>query len=475
MSGESHPDTRPNGGAPPAHGSSLLRIRTGNRQLDEILGGGFPANSINVVMGEPGSGKTVLAQTIAFANADGDGRPILYLTTLSEPLEKIVRYVQQFEFYDEGRIGRSIFYESIGAELTQNGVDALVPRLKTEIKKLQPKLIIIDSFKAVHDLAPEAAQMRRMLYELAGLVTAFATTTFLVGEYATAEMQVFPEFAVADGIVELARSKLGTRDERYVRVLKLRGSGYLEGLHAFRIAKSGLAVYPRLVGPHAAPDYEMSNEQVPTGITGLDGMLAGGLRRGRSTFVLGSTGAGKTTLGLQFVLEGVRRGEPCIYVNFEENPTQLASQIASLGGDVASLTFRGLRLLYRSPVELQIDSIVSELFATIHDNGIRRVVLDSVGDLIDASTDETRLHGYLYALLQHFAVDGVTSLFTYEAPDVGLPSAIRVSTLADNILLLGIDLGKEVRRTIRIVKARATAHDLQARELKISSKGVQVS
>ena len=208
----------------------LERIRTGNAQLDDILGGGFPANSINILMGEPGSGKTILAERLIFENArtSDEGRPILYLTTLSEPLEKVVRYLQQFDFYDDEKLASgAIVYDSLGRELETQGISALVPKLKEVIKTLGPKIIVIDSFKAIHDLSTSVPDMRRMLYEVSSLLTAYDTTALLLGEYSEDMISTLPEFAVADGMVELARTKRSTRDERYLRVLKLRGSAAL--------------------------------------------------------------------------------------------------------------------------------------------------------------------------------------------------------------------------------------------------------
>lgn len=453
----------------------LPRLSTGNVQLDEILGGGFPANSINILMGEPGSGKTILAERLMFANANDDGRPILFLTTLSEPLDKVVRYLQQFSFFDEMKLAGSIIYDSIGEELAEKGVSMLMPRLKEAIKTQKPKIIVIDSFKAIHDLSTSVPEMRRMLFEVAGLLTAFETTAFFVGEYSADEIANYPEFAVADGMVQLLRNKLGTRDERFLRVLKLRGSGYLEGVHAFRITVDGLEVFPRLVSPDRAPDYDIMKERVPTGIDGLDKMLGGGVFRGRSTFLLGPTGSGKSTLALQFVLEGIRRGEQSMYVSFEENPTQLDSQIRALGLDPEDARRKGLRFLYVSPVELQIDSIVATIFRAIRDGDIRRVAIDAIGDLLAAANDVHRLHSYLYALSQHFAVSGATSFFPYETRSDGAHET-RLSALADNVLLLGVEIEKgQGRRTMRVVKARGIEHDLDVKQLRITAKGVEVS
>jgi circadian clock protein KaiC len=125
--------------------NKLARISTGSSQADEILFGGFPANSINIIMGQPGTGKTIFAEQMAFHNAD-DKRPILYLSTLSEPVSKIVKYLQHFQFFDENKIGSGVHYEDIGTILSNSGISALVPRLKEAIKTHSPKIIIIDSF-----------------------------------------------------------------------------------------------------------------------------------------------------------------------------------------------------------------------------------------------------------------------------------------------------------------------------------------
>src|SRR3954464_2477 len=127
------------------------RISTGNGEADRILEGGFPANSINILMGEPGTGKTVFAEQLLFANADG-ARPCLYLTPLSEPLSKVVTYLQQFQFYDENKMGTAVVYQDVGALLAKEGPEALIGRLREDIETIGPKIIVIDSFKAIHDL-----------------------------------------------------------------------------------------------------------------------------------------------------------------------------------------------------------------------------------------------------------------------------------------------------------------------------------
>jgi circadian clock protein KaiC len=444
--------------------------------VDRILGGGFPVNSINMIMGEPGTGKTLFAQQLVFRNAGGE-RPILYLTTLSEPVTKVVKYLQGFSFFDEDRLGGDVIYDEVGTELVAEGVDALVPKVKERIKTLGPKIIVIDSFKALHDIAPSLAAMRRVVYDLAGLLTAYDTTAFLVGEYSGDQMGIYPEFVVADGIVELLRHETGMRDERYFRVRKLRGSRYREGLHALRLTEGGVEVYRRLVSPQEPPPYSVERERVSTGVAGLDAMVGGGLWRGSTTLLGGPTGAGKTTIGLQFVLDGLRKGEPGMYVHLEENPTQLAHLIRGFGADPDD---PDLHLLYLSPVELQIDSLIDDVFRLIRKNGVRRIVVDAIGDLVTAARDAQRLHDYLYALSQHFAVHGVTAMLTFETARPGITGGYSIdapfSHLSDNIVLLEASIEEErTHRKLRVIKTRGSAHDPRVREVEITEGGVQIA
>lgn len=452
------------------------RMSSGNAEADHILGGGFPANSINIIMGHPGSGKTIFAEQLIFENAASD-RPILYFTTLSEPLAKVVRYLQGFAFFDESKLGTQVIFEDVGPQLARDGMSALVPLLENAIKSYSPKIIVIDSFKAVHDLAPSAAERRRMVYQMTALLSAYGTTAFLLGEYTEEDILEYPEFAVADGIVEMSRRRLGSRDERYFRVYKLRGSRYLEGAHAFSITKSGLEIYPRLVSPQIPEGYEQADERLSTGVNGLDEMIGGGVWRGTTTLMAGPSGAGKTTIGLQFALEGARSGEPSLYMNFQENPTQLARTIRGLGFDLDEARAQGLDLVYASPVELQIDRIIVDMFRRIQEGGVRRVVIDALGDLASAATDPQRLHDYLYALVQHFAVSTITSVLNLETTGNrlsgdGMQNAM--SYLSDNVLLLTVDGEERTRRSLRVLKTRGSAHDTRVREVEITARGLSV-
>jgi circadian clock protein KaiC len=454
----------------------MERVSTGNPDLDMILSGGLPRNSINVLMGAPGSGKTILAEQLVFANAGPDCR-VLYLTTLSEPLAKMVGYLQNYAFVDIARIGTDIIYHSLSDELMADP-QQLHTEILALIKEQRPRIIIIDSFKAIADLLPSTQAWRKMVFDLAGLLTAYGATALWIGEY-TWETGSGPiEFAVADGIIELQRIQRGSRDERYLRVAKLRGSNFLDGNHAFWINAEGLHIFPRLVTAPISPDYEPILERLQTGITGLDSMVEQGWLRGTATLIQGPSGSGKTMVALHFLRKAVEDGEPALLVNFQENPVQLRRSMRSLGWDADEL-LRPDKIdhFYTSPVELQIDTIVQEIFRRLSERGVKRLVIDAVGDLRKSAPDATRFDDYVYSLLQHFAIMNVTVMLTVEtlrgeAEQASLEAG--VSYISDNIVSLSVELGDELCRWIRVLKTRGSAHDGRRHALRIGPTGVIV-
>jgi circadian clock protein KaiC len=448
------------------------RLTSGNEHLDGILGGGFPAYAINLVAGPPGGGKTILAQQYVFHNATAE-RPAVYLTTVSEPLEKILRYGQTMTFFDTSAIGRAVFYEDLGETLSTEGLGGVLERIDQLVKEYRPAIMVIDSFKALHPYAEDQGEFRRFLHRLAGKLSAFPVTSLWIGEYDTAELSTAPEFAVADAIVRLSSDRIGHRELRQLQVIKLRGSGFQSGGHAYRLSDTGIEVFPRLADPLDSSVYATPAQRTSSGIAALDTMLADGYWPGAATLVAGPSGSGKTLIGLHFVVSGARRGEPGIIATFQENPTQLERVAQGFGWSLAE---DGIELLYRSPVNLLVDEWVYELIGTIERTGARRVLIDSLGDLAFAAGDEARYREYLYSLVQRCARQGVSLLMSFELPDlfeVTRLSEIGISHLSDNVLLLQyLRQRGGVKRTLTVLKTRASLHEPQIKEFTITSAGI---
>jgi circadian clock protein KaiC len=452
------------------------KIQTGCAGLDEILFGGIPANTISVVMGAPGTGKTILAEQLAFSQATADA-PALYFTTMSEPLEKFIMHGQTYTFFKEAEVGVSVFYEDLGLMLRNEGIEKLPEIVADMLAARRPRFVFIDSFKALNELLMAPKDRRTVVFDLASVLSAYNCTSFLIGEYAEGMMTELPEFAIADIVLQLVKVETNVREERFLRVEKFRSSSSIPGLHAFSITRDGLEVYPRLLTPKVSPNYTAKPERVNTGIKGLDEMVAEGFWRGSTTMLAGPPGAGKTIMALQFIGEGALKGEPGVYLGFQENPTQLAHVLRNLGLPIEQLINKGFDLMYQSPVEVQIDKVAGELLRRVRAGQVKRVVIDALGDIRRVSIDQQRYANLIYSLMQWFAVENVTCMLTFEVSNlfevVGI-SDEQISNMSDNVILLRFQPGPELKRRLRIIKTRGSDHDNREHEIRITTQGLVV-
>ncbi len=448
------------------------RLLSGHEPLDHVLGGGLPANAISLIMGRPGSGKTILAQQYVFQNGRPE-RPAVYFSTVSEPLEKIVRFGQSLDFFDSAAIGKSVFYEDFGATVNRDGLPGVLEQIGRVIRERRPGLIVIDSFKALQAYADSYGEFRKFLHELAGRLGVFPAASLWVGEYEDAEIAAMAEFAVADAIVSLTVDRVGQRESRFLQVRKLRGSGFSAGQHAYRLAPGGLCLFPRLADMPITENYTLGTVRQSSGIPALDNMLAEGYWPGASTLIAGPSGTGKTLMGLHFVMNGARQGQPGVIASLQENPIQMERVLRGFGWSLAE---SNVAVMYRSPVDVYIDEWVHDLLETVEKTGARRVLIDSLADLRMASGDEIRFREFVYSLVQRFSRQGVSVMMTFEVPHLFGASQLSdsaVSPLSDNVVMLSYLREEEtIKRTMAVIKTRATTHDPAIRQFVIGSQGI---
>jgi len=454
------------------------RISTGNEVLDSILDGGFPTNSINIIMGLPGTGKTILAEKVVFSNASSE-RPALYIATVSEPLDKMLRYLQEFDYFDAEMMGDAVIYEDMSEVLRSKGLSAFMAAVISLVKEHNPSFLVIDSFKALHAFSTAAGEFRSSISQLMNTLSSLAITSFLVGEYSSDEIASQPEFAVADGIVELVLKKVGVKDVRYLRVVKERGSKFMNGEHAFKIDRSGLVVFQRIVTPPTAISYELVNKRDKTGVAVFDEMVADGFWRGASTIVFGPPGSGKTLLGLHFIFKGIEMGHKGLIATMEENPTQLNRIVAGFGWDMQKAVDDGmLELYYVSPVDIYIDEFVSTINDMAFKSGADRVMIDSLSDLVSSEPDGRRFRDFIYSLVQTMSTKGISTYMTHEMNSLfstSVTTEFGISHMSDNIVLIHyLRQQSEIKRAISIVKTRASTHDSRIRQFEITSDGIKV-
>ena len=453
------------------------RVPTGIAELDLVLGGGFPPGSCVVLAGAPGSGKTILAQEICFANASRE-RPAFYYTTLSEPHSKLVTHLEAFSFFDPGVIGDTIEYHHLAALADPSG-EVAMSAVSTEVVRKaferRPSVIVIDSSKALHE--SEGLGFRRAVYELASRVAHTDAVLILVGEYDQDDMRTAAEFAVADAIVFLSNESTGLSDRRWLRVGKLRGSDYLGGRHSFRIGPSGIELYPRPESTLVPPS-KIEERRLSSGIEGLDTMMQGGIPAGSATIVAGPSGAGKTVIGLQFLADGLARGEAAVYASFQESDRQLKAKARHFGWDLDRPATEGkLAIVHVQPVEIGLDVVAAGIRKAASEIGAKRIVIDSIAELEHAA-DGDRFADYLWALVGVLRQDGATVVLTSETAAFFGPAfelAHGLSYIADNIILLRYtELESEIRRALVVVKMRDSDHTKSLVEFEITGKGAVV-
>ena len=448
----------------------INKLPTGVRGLDELLGGGVPEFSFNLIAGTPGVGKTTLAHQLMFNLARAERRAIFF-TVLGEPPLKMLRYQQQFDYFDIDKINVSIKFVNLASDLLNGQFDRVLARITEEVEKYSPGLVFVDSFRSVVQSARSATDnnafgLQHFVQELGVLMTSWQATTFLIGEYPTQEEESSPVFAVADGIIWMSQHVHRDAMLRKVQVVKMRGQAQRPGLHTFRITEKGIQVFPRaLLSADTLGNSEVVGDQRLTmGIPTLDEMLGGGLPVGYSLLLVGPSGSGKTTLATEFLAEGVRLGEPGVIAAFEKSPSQLLSprlQELVQSGKVGVIDTRAL--------DLCIDEILYELIQMIKAMKAKRVVIDSLSgfELALAPIFRENFRESLYRLTSALTSMGVTVLMTAELED--RYSDLRFSSygnafLTDAIVLQRyVELEGEFKRVIAVVKLRASNHSKELR------------
>lgn len=461
----------------------LKLLPTGLSDFDNtILEGGFPRYSLNIICGPPGSGKTIFTYQMLFANVSTKNKAVCF-TTISEPPIKVLRYLQQLDFFDAARLKKYIKLVDIGMMLREasyvGGMMEAIDFIREQVEKKDASLVVIDSFKALTSLLDNPKAMRKFIYDLAAELTALSCTTFLVGEYAEEEIISDPVFAIADGIIILSADRKGYLRRSYLEILKMRGTGYFAGRHRFGISPSGITVYPRLK-PKELPVPEKAEERsrIRTGIVGLDKMTGGGLYKASATLVSGPSGIGKTILSLQFLKEGARDGQKGLFVSFEESPGRLFSLSATCGIELDRLVKEKKIILYHiSPVELCVDSFHRQIISLIEKERPERVVIDSIADISITIADPTNLKNYLLSLVSKFYELGVTSILTSELAKDEFPiTSTRLSVVIDTIILLRYKEEEErMKRKISVLKMRGSDHAKEIREFEITNKGMKIN
>jgi circadian clock protein KaiC len=461
----------------------IRQIATGVRGLDEILGGGLPEFSFNIIAGLPGCGKTTLAHQIIFANATPQ-KPALYFTVLGEPAMKMLRYQQQYSFFDLAKLKTAVRFINLSDAVLEKDLGAILEEISKEVLATNPGFVVVDSFRTVvrkasgqeHEIDLQAFTQR-----LALLLTSWQATTFLVGEYSDAELRDNPVFTVADGLFWMTQNVERNSVTRKLQVLKLRGQASVPGLHTIRITNDGLQAFSRTLGLVSTKVESPKRRRLSTGVLELDKMLGGGILEGDSVLVAGPSGTGKSAVATQFLAEGLRRGESGIAAIFEERPEGYTARAGSLGLDLEQGQKEGtLELLYLRPLDLSVDETMQEILDAVQRVKAKRVVIDSLVGFEMALAPGFRedFRESLYRMIAALTRAGVTIFTTVEIEDTFTAmqfSHYAISFLTDDIIRLRyVEIEGQLRKIVVVVKMRGGNHSKDIREYVITDKGFVV-
>jgi circadian clock protein KaiC len=458
-------------------------LTTGVPGLDDIFGGGLPEFSFNLIAGAPGCGKTTLAHQIIFANATPQ-KPALYFTVLGEPALKMLRYQQQYSFFDPDKLNTAIRFINLSEAAFEKDLSGVLEEIKREVQVSSPGMVVVDSFRNVvgKRLAEESEmQLQDFVQRLALFLSSWQATTFLIGEYSESEVHGNPVFTVADGLFWLTQNVERNSVVRKLQILKLRGQGSVPGLHTIRIDNNGLQAFSRTLGLVWRKVKPSKPRRLSIGIPELDKMMGGGIREGDSVLVSGPSGTGKSALATQFLAAGLRGGEPGIAAIFEERPQGYAARARTLGLDlVAPQTSGMLEILYLRPLDLSVDETMHEILSAVKRLKAKRLVIDSlVGFEMALSPGfRTDFRESLYRMIAALTGAGVTIFTTVELEDTFTSlqlSHYTISFLTDDIIRLRyVEIDGQLRKVIVVIKMRGGNHSKDIREYIINDQGVVV-
>jgi circadian clock protein KaiC len=462
--------------------AAIRSLPSGVPGLDTVLGGGLPEYSFNLIGGGPGSGKTILAHQIMFANATVE-RPALYFTVLGEPTLKMLRYQRQFGYFDPDLAGSAIQFINLSAEVMDRNLDEVLQRMISETERAKPGIVVVDSFRTIgghHGGVPASpGDLDSFVQRLALHLTSWEATTFLLGEYAEDE-QRNPVFTVADGILWLSQATDRNSVVRKLQVVKSRGRAPMPGLHTFRITDNGLQIYPR-IPEQTRKRAVKKRERLSTGVQGMDEMIGGGVISGDAVMLTGPAGSGKSTVATQFMVAGLAKGETGVIAVFEEYPEEYLVRANNRNPEVGKMINAGkLELIYLRPLDLSVDEALFAILEAVERLGAKRVVIDSLSgfEVALAPTFRADFRESLYRLVGTLTATGVTVFMTAEVSEAFSEARFtteKVSFITDEIIVQRyIEMKGELRRVMAVIKMRGSDHTHEFRTYEVTAKGVVV-
>jgi circadian clock protein KaiC len=455
----------------------LTRAPSGVKGLDDILRGGFFRGGLYIIEGSPGVGKTILGNQICFYQAAA-GNKVLYVTLIAETVGRMLLNIKGLTFYDAEIVGNGIFYVSGFNALKKDGLTGLLHLLRREVASRHATTLIVDGFASASDHAQSREDLKLFVQQLQTQADAADCTVFLLAN--PNDQKPSSEETMVDGIINLSSTIQEWRSAREICVRKFRGSSYLQGVHSYAITADGIVVYPRLETlVNSAGDANGDSQRVSSGNIRLDAMLGGGFPARSATMIIGPSGTGKTTLGLQFLAEA-SAAEPGLLFGFYEAPLRISAKVKAIYPTLVEKIDAGhVQILWQAPTDQLLDELADRMLRDIKQRKVKRLVIDGLGGFKKALRSRP-IEPFFSALVHELRSSGVTTICTAEVMEIVGPTITvplqGLSDVTDNhILLRFVESGASLYRLMSILKVRDSAFDSDLRQLSLTARGLELA
>ncbi len=470
--------------------------KSGIAGLDKMLEGGIPDGHVVLVQGGAGSGKTMLSMQWLFSGWHEEKDPGLYIA-VTETYQKAIKNIQNIGFFEQEALKEgNIRFTDLRSmtqimgwgeeDLKKDDVEELINRIKELVEDSGAKRLVMDSITALGYMIDDKELFRHFIFRLGTVLDTLGCTVFLTSEASESKSPFAIENFISDGIIHMEQVPGEQRLLRHLNVSKMRGVEYRSGKIAFEIDSDGITIYPKIPIDRELAKTKFEKRR-SSGVSGLDEMLEGGFPEGHNILFTGNTGTGKTTLGMEFLREGLQNDENCLFVNLEEPLQQVKKMAEAHGWDFDRYEEEGL-LKFISPdlIDTFPDKFLYQIINAVDEHDVERVFIDSVSSLPSAGMSEDKLREVLLQLNSAMKKRGITSIMTFLSTSMfssggkasmGATSAsdLRLSSLVDGIILLRyIEKDNSVGKVINVLKMRGIEHSTEIRELMIEDAGIKI-
>jgi circadian clock protein KaiC len=465
--------------------SPFLRLDTGTRGLDYILGGGLLSHGLYLLRGDAGVGKTTLAMQFLLAGS-GRGESCLCVS-FSETREELLTVAQSHGWSLEGIdiLDLSSFASQLTSDVENTVFDPADIELQdvtktifAEVEHINPVRAVFDSMSELRILSQSALQYRRQVLSIKQFLAARKCTALLLDDLIPADGYNDRQLeSVCHGVIDLRYEELPYGAERrQISVRKTRGSGFLGGLHDYVIETGGLKVFPRIVASQHHRDF--SRDAVSSGVEGIDSLLGGGMDRGTSNLLLGPSGTGKSSLAMSYAHTFAARGERVALFTFDENLNLYLAKAVSFGIDLRPfIRDHVVNARQVDAAELTPGQFAHLVLSSVEQENAGMVIIDSLNGYSKSMQSTTLLELQLHEMLSYLGQLGVVTIMVLA--QAGLLNEIRspvdLTYLADTVIVLRhFEAAGAIHQAISVAKKRSGCHERTIRELKIAGGGLWV-